>query len=376
MPEQRRADRDGLYIRVNSPYYWASYTDGSGRRVRRSTGIRRSREGRRAAQALLAEWRLESAQERRRAADPSCAGTFDELMLAYLPASERRKRPGTVERDRISAKHLYRKFTGRDMATLNRSDVNGYVEARERNGVAAGTINRELGLLSAAVTYGQRTLGWAIENPVAGCRLREPEGRVRYLNDQEYQRLINAARRSTTAPYLVDFIVLGVNTGCRRNELLRLTWPRVDLERHKLFLEAEHTKTRRRRAVPLNADAIEALERRLNWNTLHCADTQWVFAKDDGSNIGSVRRAFENAVARAGLVDFHIHDLRHTFASWLVMAGVELIVVRDLLGHSTIAMTERYAHLAPECGQHAVSRLGHFGYRDEGTHAVVTLESH
>jgi len=100
-----------------------------------------------------------------------------------------------------------------------------------------------------------------------------------------------------------------------------------------------------------------------------------VFAKDNGDKIGSVRQTFEAAVTRAGVVDFHILVVRRGFASWLVMAGVEMIDVRDPMGRSEITTTERYAHLAPRLGQQAVGRLGQFGYRDEGAKGDVTLES-
>ncbi|HRZ24328.1 MAG TPA: site-specific integrase [Candidatus Contendobacter sp.] len=111
----------------------------------------------------------------------------------------------------------------------------------------------------------------------------------------------------------------------------------------------------------------QPLPQRAGFRASHCPSARWVFCNANGERIASIRRSFNTACHRAGLVDFHIHDLRHTCAAWLVSAGVALAAVRDLLGHTSITMTERYAHLAPENIRAAVavlesaSRSGHAG---------------
>jgi integrase len=158
---------------------------------------------------------------------------------------------------------------------------------------------------------------------------------------------------------------LALHTGCRKTELLGLEWARVDWQANLLYLEMHHTKTRKRRAVPLNHEARAALLNRARFRAEHCPASPWVFCDRDGQRIANVRRAFETACRRIGLADFRIHDLRHTCAAWLVSAGVALAEVRDLLGHASITMTERYAHLSPENVRAAVailddaSRSGH-----------------
>jgi integrase len=147
--------------------------------------------------------------------------------------------------------------------------------------------------------------------------------------------------------------------------MLGLEWRRVDLHARLIHLEAEHTKTSRRRSVPLNDEAYNAILEASRFRAQHCPDSQWVFCARKGEKIGSVKKAFWRACQQAGISDFRIHDLRHTCAAWLVSAGVPLTEVRDLLGHSTVKMTERYAHLAPENIRAAVavldgwSRSGH-----------------
>lgn len=348
MARSRRLDQDGLYQRPDTPYWWATWTDGSGRRARRSTRTADRRE----AEAILAGWRLEA--HRGKDAQGQPVRTFDALMLAYLKGPSVDKR---ADRDKYSAKHLYRAFSGRDLASLLSSDIRAYIDARRVAGAQAGTINREIGLLSAALNYARQEWDWNIPNPAQGRRLREPEGRVRWLTKEEAARLIQAAEAEPQAGHLPDFIRLALHTGCRRNELLELEWSRVDLDSRLLLLEAQHTKSARRRTIPLNAMAYRALSNRAAFRKEHCPKSPWVFAHEDGSRMAACRRSFGNACKRAGITDFRIHDLRHTCAAWLVSAGVPLTEVRDLLGHSTIAMTERYAHLAPERVRIAVAAL-------------------
>jgi integrase len=139
--------------------------------------------------------------------------------------------------------------------------------------------------------------------------------------------------------------------------LLQLEWRRVDLKRGLFFLEAMHTKSSRRRSVPLNSNARAALIEQARFRAKHCPSSPWVFCHRNGKQIQDVKRSFSTACSKAGIEDFRIHDLRHTCAAWLVTAGVALAEVRDLLGHQSIQMTERYAHLAPENIRAAVAKL-------------------
>lgn len=355
----RKSDKDGLYQREHSACWYVSYIDGRGQRTRRSTGTTDRKE----AEALLAKWRLEAHRERHWEEQPS--RTFDELMLAYLRETQDQKR--RAERDRFALKRLYPCFTGRELATLTAQDIRAYIASRRQAGIVPATINRELGVFSSALNYARREWGWEIPNPISGRKLRVPEGRVRWLTRAQASALIRAAQSEPKAPHLADFIQLALNTGMRRGELLGLEWRRVDLHHGGLVhLEGRHTKAGRRRSIPLNREAHAALLSRLRFRATHCPDTPWVFCTVDGTRLRSLKRSFATACRQAGIEDFHIHDLRHTCAAWLVTAGVPLPEVRDLLGHSTVQMTERYAHLAPENVRLAVTRLeetkSHFGH--------------
>jgi len=212
------------YRRKDSPIWWASFTDQSGKRVRRSTGTTNRRE----AEALEAKWKAEAHQAKHwgvQSTEARPVYLFDAMMTRYLKETEYSKQ--SAERDLFSVKRLIPFFRGWDLAKLRRPDVIRYIEERRGQGVTAGTINRELGLLSAAINRARREWEWEIPNHVEGTRLKEPEGRVRSLEPREAERLIEAAGKVPQALHLVEFIELALNTGCRRDELLRLTWERV-----------------------------------------------------------------------------------------------------------------------------------------------------
>ncbi len=145
-----------------------------------------------------------------------------------------------------------------------------------------------------------------------------------------------------------DFIRIALNTGMRRGEILWLEWRWVDLGQGLICLEARHSKGRRRRSVPINNQAHEAFINRARFRSKHCPDSPWVFCDKAGRRIQDVKKGFAAACRKAGIGDFGIHDMRHTCASWLVMAGEPLANVHNLLGHRSISQTERYAHLAPD----------------------------
>ncbi|MCB1808482.1 MAG: site-specific integrase [Candidatus Competibacteraceae bacterium] len=346
---KRNLDKDGLYQRQDSSYWWASYVNASGHRTRRSTGTANRKE----AEALLAKWRLEIHRVKHWDEQPS--RTFDELMLRYLAETQDRKR--SARRDKHIAKHLYQVFTGRDMHTLSVSDIQQYISTRRQAGKADSTIRRELALLSSAIGHAIKWWDWQLHNPVAGRKPKQGEGRIRWISKAEATALLVAAESERNAPHLADFIRLALNTGMRKGELLSLEWRRVDLHAGLIHLEAEHTKSAKRRSVPLNQTARQVLISRASFKASNCPNTAWVFCNKEGKPILDVKRSFATACKRAGITDFRVHDLRHTCAAWLVSAGVALPEVRDLLGHSTIQMTEKYAHLAPENVRAAVAVL-------------------
>ena len=166
--------------------------------------------------------------------------------------------------------------------------------------------------------------------------LRDDSKRLRYLSIEECQALINACD-----PHLKPIVITALNTGMRRGEILSLRWDNTDLKHGFILLDV--TKNGDRREIPIN----DTLRKTLHGITRRI-DIQYVFYDPvTGKPYKDVKHSFHSACKRTGIRDFHFHDLRHTFASHLVMAGVDITTVKELLGHKTLAMTLRYSHLAP-----------------------------
>lgn len=155
------------------------------------------------------------------------------------------------------------------------------------------------------------------------------------------------------ADHLMPMILISMNTGLRQGELFNLEWDMVDLEKCSLIISGEITKNSSSRFIPLNDEAFEVLKH-VNKQS---SKFGLVFSSKNDKPFNSVKRAWSTLRKRANIQQFRWHDLRHHFASRLVMAGVDLNTVRELLGHSDIKTTLRYAHLAPEHKVNAVQKL-------------------
>ena len=277
-------------------------------------------------------------------------------MLAYIDAHPDKR---SLERDGYSVKHLYR-LLGDDcvLNTLTPMQVHGYSMTRRAEGAAAATVNREVGLLSATINWGRRTLGWKIDNPATAQRLSTPSGRNRWLTQTEAAKLLAAVRQEPRAAHLVDFILLALHTGMRTGELLGLEWRRVDLHQGRILLEADDQKNGQVNTVPLNQTAREAMLSRARFRATHCPGAPWVFCNSQGERIASIKKAFAAAVKRADIAHCTPHDLRRTCGSWLVQARTPIQEVARLLRHSDIQVTMSvYAHLLPDQLQQTVQVL-------------------
>ncbi len=174
----------------------------------------------------------------------------------------------------------------------------------------------------------------------------EDNSRLRYLSREEYERLIKAARTIKTSPYLEEKIVLAAHTGLRRGSLFNLRWEDVDLDNR--VMRIPRTKNGRPLSLPLNATAFNTFKTLDGTKT---PESVYVFPHRSGPNAGEpvqdIKNGFHAALQLAEITEFTWHDLRHTFASWLIMRGASLRSVAELLGHQSLKMTLRYAHLSP-----------------------------
>lgn len=211
---------------------------------------------------------------------------------------------------------------------------------------------RYLAALSHVFTVAVREWGWLTENPVRNVRRpQEPGGRVRFLSAEERTALLVACKRDPN-PLLYPLVILALATGARLGELLGLRWPDVDLPRGVARLA--RTKNGEPRTLPLTGHARKVMEALAAERP---RDTDFVFPSAHGKTPASLRKPWERALREAGIENFRFHDLRHSAASYLAMTGAAPTDIAAVLGHKTLAMVKRYAHLSDQHVSQVVARM-------------------
>jgi len=309
------------------PDWWAAWRDPDGRYVRQKVGTKRKAERiYRKVSSDIVEGKYVNVQPRDR-------HTLGELLDAWLAHREkvsgRESRWGDKSKVRILKKSL---GSNKQIHTITERDIEAH--RQRRAGLKPSTINRDLAVLSSA-------LSWAIEKKWIRSRPRiklpTPYNTMqRFLTREEAKRLIKECPL-----YLQRIVRTALATGMRRGEILAMRWRWVDLAYRVISIPGQHTKNGKMRPVPINNDCeavlLEVEDRAvLGGPVLHAP------------SIKKVKADFRKARDRAGLRGLRFHDLRHTFASWLVQAGEDLYTVAEILGHQDVKMTRRYAHLAPD----------------------------
>jgi integrase len=214
------------------------------------------------------------------------------------------------------------------------------------------SVNRYLAAVSHAFSLAVKEWGWIEDNPLRKVRKpTEPRGRVRFLSDEERERLLQACRESSN-PWLHTAVVVALSTGMRKGELMGLIWQDVDLQTGRVTLR--ETKNGEIRVVPLAGPALALLKEHSKVRRL---DTDLLFPGARTDRPVDLRAPWETALKRAGIEDFRWHDLRHSTASYLAMNGASLAEIADVLGHKTLAMVKRYAHLSEAHTAGVVERM-------------------
>jgi len=217
---------------------------------------------------------------------------------------------------------------------------------------APATVNGYLAALSHAFTVAVTEWQWLDDSPMQRVRrLREPEGRGRLLTEDERHCLLAACDASPNR-FLAPVVVLALSTGARKQELLGLTWADVDLRRATVTFQ--HTKNRTRRTLPLTRRALTDVQHLAKVRRLA---TPLLFPRADGRQPIDLRAAWARALEEADISDFRFHDLRHSAASYLAMNGASLVEIAAILGHRTLQMVQRYAHLAEGHTAGVVARM-------------------
>jgi integrase len=204
------------------------------------------------------------------------------------------------------------------------------------------SVNRYLAALSNAYTVAKNDWGWLEDSPLQKVKKpKESRGRVRFLDDDERARFLDACKKSSNA-WLYKCVILALSTGMRQGELMGLKWQDVNLKDGYLILH--ETKNGERRRIPLAGHGLKLLHEHAKLRRL---DTDLLFPGIiHKTRPIDLRKPFETALKTAAITDFHWHDLRHCCASYLAMNGASLAEIAEILGHKTLAMVKRYAHLS------------------------------
>jgi integrase len=220
-----------------------------------------------------------------------------------------------------------------------------HVKVERLKEVTPSTVNRQLGVLRGMLN---KAIAWGKlkNNPMKSVQFyKEPQGRLRFLEREEIITLLDNCEER-----IKPIVTLAIFTGMRRGEILGLKWSEVDYRRSIITLL--DTKNGDKRELPMNDQVSMALI-----NIKKHPESAYIFCYDNGERILDLRKSFATALKKSAIIGFRFHDLRHTFASQLVMSGIDLNTVRELLGHKDMTMTLRYSHLAPSHKQRAVDIL-------------------
>ena len=327
-------------------------------------------EARRKAEAQQAEAKIKNKIYERKYGKISSSRSFAEFVQnTHLPWAKATKR--SSRDDVLHAKVFCRHFGNKSLSEIDHQMIEEFKVKRMKSITRYGrprkpaTVNRELAILSGifrmAVDYEEIT-----ENP---CRkvesLPENNQRTRHLSFEEEDRLF--AKLTGEREYLRPLVTVAIYAGPRRGELLKLRWSNVDFGLN--VINFTETKTNRDRAVPMEPIVREALLEL----SQHSGNAEYVFTNpDSGTRYTDVKKSFSAACREAGITNFTFHDLRHTFGSRLADAGVDVVKIKELMGHASIVTTMRYIHATDQGKRGAITVLSE--YRQKRRHKFVTDE--
>jgi integrase len=339
----------GLYRRPDSPIWWICFS-ADGKQYRRSTGT----DNRKLAEKILAKVETQVVEGKWFDIDHSKQRTLQEMIERYDKEYTSHRKYYSQKREKSVFKHLYAYFG--ESCTLGEIEhaIGGYEQFRKARGVSPATVVKELGLLRTMFNIARKQWRWKVDNPVSDIKLpRVRNERVRYLSEDECKRLFEATETSEDR-WLKPLITVAIDTGLRLSNLCELKWSEVNFFSKMITIDAEAMKNDDYLGIPLTDRAFHILK---DLKKAQCL-SGYVF-HDNGQKLydRKVQRAFRRVLKNAGIENFHFHDLRHTFASYLRQKGVDLHTISKLLGHKDLRMTKRYAHLNVDSLRGAISRL-------------------
>ena len=267
--------------------------------------------------------------------------TFSKLIERFMKEHAPKVSNNMQTSYKTSLNHLIPFFGESSLLSISPKMISRYKVLRNVEGAAPSSVNRELSMLSKAFSLAVREWEWLRDNPVLRVQKdKENNERDRWLSKDEETILLD-----NCPEWLRDILVFDLNTGLRQDELLSLEWSRVNLLRKTILITK--TKNDKPKTVPLNRIALDVINRR---SKVRSIKNNFVFFNRNGKKISAhnLRKSFNIVMRKTGIKDFRFHDLRHTFATRLAQAGVDLYKISKLLGHKDIKMTQRYAHHCPD----------------------------
>lgn len=271
--------------------------------------------------------------------------TVAELIDLYVAKVLPYKGNGAVDTKRHL--EIWRQLLGKySLISINPKmilEVREKVQNMETNGKkkSSSTVNRYMAALSVVFSYAVKELEWMDDNPISKIsHLREPKPRVRYLSDEERDKLLEQAQKSTN-PYIYPVICIALTTGARKMEILNLRWEDIDFTTNTAVLR--ETKNGEYRVLELVGVAKEELKKLYEKRE----KSPYVFPNHDGTGALDITYCWKDLMRSTGIEDFRFHDLRHTYASHLAMCNINMTTMAEILGHKDLKVTKRYAHLSP-----------------------------
>ncbi|EMI7477486.1 site-specific integrase [Morganella morganii] len=354
-----------MSIKLRYGVWHCDFVSPSGKRIRRSLETSDKRQAQELHDQLKAEaWRVEKLGDY-----PSV--TFDDACLRWLQEKEHKK---SLDDDKTKIEYFLQFFSGKLLSSITETDIlkatSGMINRKhkevweikaasaKKKGVkiapykpkpaTQATKDRYLAFLRSLFRAAVNDWKWVGKSPTIKVRQKK-EIRVRWLTKEEATTLIQCM-----PDVMKPVVMFALATGLRRSNILNLEWTQIDLQRKVAWIHPEDTKGGKAIGVALNETACRVLRMQIGKHQQYVFVHTEAWHRADGSPTEKVRKmrvddntAWSTGLRRAGITNFRFHDLRHTWASWLVQAGVPLTALQEMGGWESIEMVQRYAHLAP-----------------------------
>ncbi len=354
-----------MSIKLRYGVWHCDFVSPSGKRIRRSLETSDKRQAQELHDQLKAEaWRVEKLGDY-----PSV--TFDDACLRWLQEKEHKK---SLDDDKTKIEYFLEFFSGRLLSSITETDIlkatSGMINRKHKEvweikaasakkkgskiapykpkPATQATKDRYLAFLRSLFRAAVNDWKWIGKSPTIKVRQKK-EIRVRWLTKEEATTLIQCM-----PDVMKPVVMFALATGLRRSNILNLEWTQIDLQRKVAWIHPEDTKGGKAIGVALNETACRVLRMQIGKHQQYVFVHTEAWHRADGSPTAKVRKmrvdnntAWSTGLRRAGITNFRFHDLRHTWASWLVQAGVPLTALQEMGGWESIEMVQRYAHLAP-----------------------------